>query len=224
MRYRYRSIKSLPEELRPREKLARHGAEKLSEEELLAVILGSGTKGKDVLALSREIVKIGWKNLERMSLQELIRLKGMGKAKALQIKALLELSRRIREPFGSVRVLSPEEAHKIIVEHFDSGKEVLVALYLDLGHRVLGTEVVAIGSLNRVYSHPKDILRPAVELSAYGILVAHNHPQGSLEPSEEDIKFTERLRKACQILGFELVDHLIFDREGYFSFRERELL
>ena len=224
MRYRIRDIKSLPEELRPREKLARHGAQKLSDEELLAVILGSGTKGKDVLTLSREIVKIGWKKLESMSLHELVRLKGMGKVKALQIKALLELSRRIREPFGGVRVLSPEEAYRILAEHFDSRREVLVALYLDLSHRVLGTEIVAIGALNRVHSDPKDILKPAVELSAYGILIGHNHPQGELEPSEEDIKFTERLSQACRILGFELVDHLIFDREGYFSFRESELL
>ncbi len=224
MRYKIRDIKSLPEELRPREKLIRHGARKLSDEELLAVILGSGTKGKDVLALSREIVRIGWKSLESMSLHELVRLKGMGKVKALQIKALLELSKRIREPFGSTRVLSPEEAHRILAEHFHSGKEVLVALYLDLSHRVLGTEIVAIGSLNRVYSHPKDILKPAVELSAYGIIVGHNHPQGDLEPSEEDVKFTERLNQACGILGFELVDHIIFDRESYFSFRERELL
>ena len=224
MRYRIRDIKSLPEELRPREKLARHGAQKLSDEELLAVILGSGTKGKDVLTLSREIVKIGWKKLESMSLHELVRLKGMGKVKALQIKALLELSRRIREPFGGVRVLSPEEAYRILAEHFDSRREVLVALYLDLSHRVLGTEIVAIGALNRVHSDPKDILKPAVELSAYGILIGHNHPQGELEPSEEDIKFTERLSQACRILGFELVDHIIFDREGYFSFRESELL
>ena len=222
--YKYRKLKSVPQELRPREKLARHGAEDLSEEELLAVLLGSGTKDKDVLSLSRDLIKIGWTELEKMSLGELMAIKGLGRAKALQIKALLELSKRIREPLGRVRVLSPEEAHRILVKHFSDRKEVLVALYLDLGHRVLGMEVVAIGSLNRVYSEPKDILRPAVEISAYGIIVAHNHPQGFCEPSRGDVEFTERLKQACQILGLELIDHIIFDRESYFSFREKELL
>ena len=224
MRYRYKDLRSLPEELRPREKLARHGPEKLSEEELLAVILGSGTKDRDVLSLSRDLVKIGWKELERMGLGELTKLKGLGKVKALQIKALIELSKRIREPFGDIRILSPEEAHRVLLKHFSDRKEALLALYLDLSHRILGTEVVAVGSLNRVYSQPKDILRPAVELSAYGILIAHNHPQGSLEPSGEDLEFTERLKQACRILGFELVDHLILNKEDYFSFREKGLL
>jgi len=224
MRYRYKDIKSLPEELRPREKLRRLGASALSEEELLAVILGSGTKDKDVLSLARDVVGMGWKNLERMGIEELTKLRGLGKVKALQIKALIELSKRMREPFGEARILSPEEAHRVLVKHFSDRKEVLVALYLDLGHRVVGTEVVAVGSLNRVYCQPKDILRPAVELSAYGILVAHNHPQGFCEPSGEDLRFTERLSEACNILGFELVDHLIFDSEGYFSFREKGLL
>ena len=224
MMYRYKGLKNIPEELRPREKIEKHGAEKLSEEELLAVILGSGTKEKDVLSLSRDLVSIGWRELEKMSIQELKGLKGLGRVKALQIKALIELSKRIREPFGDVRILSPEEAHRVLVKHFDGRKEILVALYLDLSHRILGTEVIAMGSLNRVYSQPKDILRPAVELSAYGILVAHNHPQGTCEPSEEDLKFTERIAQACLILGFELVDHVIFDRKTYFSFRENGLI
>ncbi len=224
MIYSYRGIKEVPKELRPREKLKKHGPESLSEEELLAVIFGTGTKGRDVLSLSSDIVRLGWDKVESMSLSELKNLKGLGEVKALQLKALLELSRRIREPFGGVRVLSPEDAYLLLRRHFDTTKESLLSLYLDLSHRVLKVEVIAVGSLNRVFALPKDVLRPAVELSAYGILIAHNHPQGTAEPSKGDEDFTRRLREACELLGFELVDHLILDPKGYFSFRERGLL
>ncbi|RLJ70393.1 DNA repair protein RadC [Hydrogenivirga caldilitoris] len=224
MRYRYRSIKEIPQEYRPREKLRKHGAQSLSDEELLAVIFGAGSQGMDVLTLARNVLKQGWKRLEEVEFSELTKLKGLGLVKAAQIKALIELSKRIREPMGSVQVLSPEDAYRLLRGYFDNRKEVLVALYLDVSHRVRHIETVAIGSVNRVYADPKEILRPAVELSAYGILVAHNHPQGNPEPSKEDLLFTERVSKACEILGFELVDHIIFSPEGYLSFREKGLL
>ncbi len=220
MRYRYRRLKSIPEELRPREKLRRLGASNLSDEELLAVILGTGTKDKDVLSLSRELVGLGWKRLESMSVEELENLKGLGRVKALQVKAILELSKRIQEPFQGRSVLSPSDAYEILKTAFDERKERLVALYLDLSHRIMDMETVAIGSPNRVFAQPKDVLRRAVELSAYGIIVAHNHPQGKAKPSTEDIEFTKRLKEACSLIGLEFVDHLILDSEGYVSLKE----
>ncbi len=224
MRYRYRSIKDIPAEHRPREKLRKFGAESLSDEELLAVLFGSGTRGRDVLSISKSVVDMGWKRLEEMGLSELTELKGLGLVKALQIKALIEISKRIREPFRGVKILSPEDAYTFLRESFDDRKETLVALYLDLSHRVMHLEVVAVGTLNAVNANPKDVLRPAVELSAYGVLIAHNHPQGLPEPSEGDVMFTERLKRACEILGFELVDHIVVSPEGYVSFRDRGLL
>ena len=224
MRYRYRTIKEIPDELKPREKLLRNGPESLSEEELLAVILGTGSRDRDVVSLARDIVRIGWKTLEGMSVSELMNVKGMGKVKALQIKALLALARRIREPYPRVVVLTPDSAYDFLRERFDPRRESLVALYLDLSHRVLEVETVAVGSVNRVFVQPREILRPALELSAYGVLIAHNHPQGEPEPSQEDIAFTKRLHRACELMGFELVDHLIVGREDYVSLRELGIL
>ena len=222
--YRYRSIKDIPSEHRPREKLKRLGAKELSDEELLAVVFGSGTKGVDVMALARSILKKGWNRLRDMELSELKALKGMGEVKALQIKALIELSERIGRPITPREILSPKDAYALLKDIFRDDKEMLVALYLDLSHRLLGTEVVAVGSLNRVYASPKDVLKPALKLSAYGIIVSHNHPQGNFKPSEEDISFTDRLRKSCEILGFELLDHIVVSPEGFLSFKEESLL
>jgi len=137
MRYHYRGIKDLPQELKPREKLLRIGAENLSDEELLAVILGTGTRDRDVLSLSRDVVGTGWKRLEQMSVSELTELKGLGKVKALQIKALLELSRRIREPYSGTVLLTPESAYDFVREHLNPRRESLIALYLDLSHRIM---------------------------------------------------------------------------------------
>jgi len=224
VRYRYRGIRELPDELKPREKLLRMGASALSDEELLAVILGTGTREVDVVSLARTLVNVGWKGLESMSVGELTAIRGMGKVKALQIKAVLELSRRIREPYRGAVILTPESAYDFLKDRLSSRKETLLALYLDLGHRVVEVETVAVGSANRVFAQPKEILRPAVELSAYGVLVAHNHPQGDPEPSPEDIAFTKRLYRACELMGFELVDHLIVGSGGYVSLKEKGLL
>ncbi len=224
MRYRTKRIRDIPEDLRPREKLKRFGPKALSDEELLAVILGTGTKDKDVITLSREVLREGWGRLRDMSLEELRRFRGLGEVKALQIKALLEIAERIKRPGGDLRILSPETAYRFLRTRFTSQRETLIALYLDLSHRVIGEEVVAIGTVNRLTAQPKEVMLKAVQLAAYGILIAHNHPQGSPEPSEEDIRFTKRLREACEILGFELIDHIIISEEGYISFRERGYL
>ncbi len=214
MKYKRRSLKDIPEHLRPREKLLKNGTSSLSDEELLAVILGSGTKGRDVLSLSKEVVNLGWERLKEIPVQELISYKGIGKVKALQIKALVELSLRISNPFSGVYINSPSDAYRFVKDKFSDRKESLVAVYLDISHRVIGFEVVAVGTVNTVYALPKDILYEAVKTSAYGILVAHNHPGGSSEPSKEDILFTERLSEACRILGFELVDHIVVDGDS----------
>jgi len=222
--YRYGTLKEIPRELRPREKLLKQGPEALSDEELLAVLLGSGTRGFDVLSLSKELVKMGWDELERRSVEELLKLKGMGLVKALKVKALLELSRRIRKRSRGLFIRNPQEAVEFLRDKFSPRKESLVSLYLDLSNRLLEAELIAVGSVNRLFAQPKEVLYKAVKLSANGIIIAHNHPQGFPEPSEEDLRFTERLKKACEILGFELLDHIIISEEGFYSFREEGLL
>ena len=222
--YSYKSIKEIPEELRPREKLLKFGAENLSDEELLAIILSSGTKGVDVLTLSKEILKMGWEEIEKKDVKELLKIKGLGLVKAIQVKALIELSKRIRKNSKGIVIRNPKEAVEFLKDKFDERKETLISLYLDLSNRVMDWEVVAVGSVNTVFSKPKDILFKAVKLSANGIIIAHNHPQGVAQPSNEDISFTERLKKACELLGFELLDHIIISEEEYFSFREESLI
>ena len=222
--YSYKSIKEIPEELRPREKLLKFGAENLSDEELLAIILSSGTKGADVLTLSKEILKMGWEEIEKKDVKELLKIKGLGLVKAIQVKALIELSKRIRKNSKGIVIRNPKEAVEFLKDKFDERKETLISLYLDLSNRVMDWEVVAVGSVNTVFSKPKDILFKAVKLSANGIIIAHNHPQGVAQPSNEDISFTERLKKACELLGFELLDHIIISEEEYFSFREESLI
>ncbi len=219
MKYRS-SLKEIPQELRPREKLERMGAQALSDEELLAVIFGSGTKNKDVVSLSREVLKLGWKKIETMEVAELVRIKGLGRVKAIQLKALIELSRRILKPHGGKVINSPEDVYELVKGMFREDKETLLGLYLDLGNRVLHVETVAVGSINRVFASPRDILKPALEHSAFGIIMVHNHPKGILKPSEEDMAFTERVNRACKIMGFELLDHLIINEEGFLSLRE----
>jgi len=222
--YSFKSLKEIPEELRPREKLLKLGPESLSEEELLAVILGSGSKGMDVLNLSKELVKMGWEELEKKSVEELLKIKGMGLVKALQVKALIELSKRVRGEKARISIRNPKEAFEFLKDKFDERRESLIALYLDLSNRLLDWEVVAIGNVNTVFSKPKDILFKAVKFSANGIIIAHNHPQGEPQPSNGDLSFTERLKKACELLGFELLDHLILADGKYFSFREEGVL
>lgn len=222
--YSYKSIKEIPKDLRPREKLLKLGAEHLSDEELLAVILGSGTKGFDVLRLAKELVSMGWEELEKKDVSELLKIKGLGLVKALQVKAIIELSKRLRLSKKGTFIRNPKEAVEFLKDKFDKRKESLVAIFLDLSNRVLDYEVVAVGRVNTVFAEPKDILFKAIKLSANGIIISHNHPQGEPNPSNDDISFTERLKRACELLGFELLDHIILSEEGYFSFKEEGLI
>ncbi len=222
--YSYRRFKEIPEDLRPREKLKRLGAEFLSDEELLAIILRTGTRKADLMKLSKTLISLGWKKLEELSIEELKKVEGLGEVKAIEIKALLEISKRIHRSLKEEKIKNPKDAFSAVKDLFDKNKETLVALYLDLGNRVLRREVIAIGSINTVFSQPRDILKPALEVSAFGIIVAHNHPGGEAEPSREDIEFTERLKKACEILGFELLDHIIVDDSKFVSLKERGII
>ena len=221
MYHRTKSLRDMPEDLKPREKMLSLGAEKLSEEELLAIVLGSGTKDMDVLSLSREIVKMGWKELFQLSPQELMkRFKGIGEAKACQIKAILELAKRISDPYEGVFINNPEDAYSFLKSKVDERREHLICLYLSPTNRLISYEIIAIGRMNALHAEPKEILYHAINTACYGIILAHNHPKGELKPSREDIEFTKRVKKACELMGFELLDHLIINSKGYFSIKK----
>lgn len=172
MYHRTKSLRDMPEDLKPREKMLSLGAEKLSEEELLAIVLGSGTKDMDVLSLSREIVKMGWKELFQLSPQELMkRFKGIGEAKACQIKAILELAKRISDPYEGVFINNPEDAYSFLKSKVDERREHLICLYLSPTNRLISYEIIAIGRMNALHAEPKEILYHAINifLSSYYI-------------------------------------------------------
>ncbi len=225
--YPKRTIKDLPKDLRPREKLAKFGASSLSEEELLAVIFGSGTKGEDVISLASKVIGLGWERLKSMNLEELTReIKGLGFVKACQLKAIIEFTQRLTDPYGDFRISNPQDAYRFVKEKvlFDERREHLIALYLTPTNKVLDYEVVAIGRMNSMYAEPKDILYTAVKKACSSLIILHNHPKGEAKPSKEDIEFTKRLKQACELLGFELLDHIVINQRDFFSLRSAGLL
>lgn len=208
-------IKDIPKIDRPREKLEKYGPKRLSDSELLAILLGSGIKGKNVLVLSREILrlaeKIGSTNITR---EDLKKIYGLGQAKISQILALLELGGRLNEKKGFV-IESPEDIWKSCADFYDSKKEHLAVFYLDTKNRIIERRIISVGTLNSNLVHPREIFEPALSLSASSIMIAHNHPSGSLEPSAEDKKITWQLLEAANILGFRLLGHVIITEGGF---------
>jgi len=211
-------IKDLPKLDMPREKLRRYGVQKLADHELLALLLGSGIKGLNVLELSRKILqtirKIG---IEKISFKNLESIKGLGSAKAGQLIAVLELTRRLKNT-EKVEILSPKEIWKLCSDIRDSKKEHFLTFYLDTQQRLIERRIISIGTLSASLVHPREVFEPGVTLSAASIIVAHNHPSGSLEASEEDIQVTKRLIEAGELLGIPLVDHVIVTENSFKSF------
>ncbi len=213
-----KSIKNLPKELLPREKALKYGIDKLSDIELLALSLGQGTKELNVLGLANLVLKDkSLKDLKKISLEELLKIKGIGTAKALQILSIIEIAKRIEEEDEKITVNKPSDVYNLVKFLHKEKQEKLIGIYTNLQNQVLGIKTVAIGSLNIISIKPRDIFVHALELNAYGIILAHNHPEGSCEPSEEDIEFTKNLQELALKLGFELLDHIIVGKKDYIS-------
>lgn len=217
------SIRALPSWERPREKLRRCGPSSLSDTELVAVLVGAGLPGEGALGLAGRLVGGGVRRLSTASLEELCRIRGMGPARAAVLLAAAELGRRLAAPTGPA-VSSPEDARAFFAGMERLRKEHFRALYLDVRRRLLRVETVSIGTLTSSLVHPREVFSPAVEASAAAVVVGHNHPSGDPEPSPEDLALTRRLRQSGEILGIELLDHLILGRGRYVSLKERGLL
>ncbi|MFN2270177.1 MAG: RadC family protein [Anaerolineae bacterium] len=222
------TIKDLPVDERPRERLARAGEGALSTAELLAIILRTGLGGENVLAMATRLISKynGLPGLARASFAELQAEKGLGKAKTAQIKAALELGRRmlltspedrfaVRSPADVAQLLMAEMAH-LEQEHFR-------VLYLDTRNRLMGSETVYVGSLNASHIRVGEIFRDAVKRNCAAIIVVHNHPSGDPTPSPEDVAVTRQLVEAGKLLDIELLDHLIIGQQRFVSLRERGL-
>ncbi len=218
-----KTITELYKQDRPREKLLAKGATALKEYELLAILLGSGTQGKDVIKLSKEIVKLFDDDFESLTLNRLVAVHGLGQIKAMQILSAVELSRRylIKQ---NTKVTSAEDVYHELKEYSTKKQEYFLVITLDGASHIIEKRVISIGTLNQSLVHPREVFSDAISDRAAGIIIAHNHPSGQLEPSIEDKRVTKRLKEVGTIMGIELLDHVILSREGYLSLREEGLV
>lgn len=218
-------IKDLPRINRPREKLLKYGVNKLSNTELLAVILGSGKKGENVIDLAKKLIKKFPNNqLLNISIKHLTEVSGIGKTKACQLSACFELGKRLLKNKQATLILSPKDIWNEMKNIRDNKKEHFVIFYLDIRNQVIKKEVISIGNLNNSLVHPREVFEPAIKNLCAQIIIAHNHPSGENTPSKEDIKITKNLIEAGKILGIEIIDHIIVTANHYFSFKEKNLL
>lgn len=222
------TVRDLPLSERPRERLARLGAESLSEQELLACILGRGVAGESVLMSARRLLaRFGaLRGIAEASVEQLSGVHGIGPAKAIQLKAAVELARRtapVPEPRAVID--GAEAAAALVRPHLlDKRKEHFVALLLDNRHQLIRLSPVAVGSLSASLVHPRELFKEAIAASAAAVIVAHNHPSGDPEPSEQDLEVTRRLAAAGAVLGIEVLDHLIVATHGTVSLSSRGAL
>jgi DNA repair protein RadC len=203
----------------PRERLYRLGVTALSDEELVAIVLRTGSAGNSALDIGRELVSGGLNNLILSPPEKLCLTPGLGQAKAATLLAGIELGRRTLLAGGPV-VTTPEEAFQLVQDMGVLKKEVFRALYLDGRRRLIHSETVSIGTLTSTLVHPREVFQPAIACSAASLLVAHNHPSGDPGPSPEDFALTRRLRDAGRLLGIELVDHLVVGRGRFVSLKQ----
>ena len=219
------TIKDLPKIERPREKLERYGPEKLSNSELLAILLGSGQKGINVVELSKRILsKFSADGLAKANVKELKNTFGLGSARACEIVACFELGRRLLQNKQSSLILSPKDVWEELKDIRDNKKEHFVVFFLDTRNQEIKREIISIGFLNANLVHPREVFEPAVRYLAAQIIVAHNHPSGDPSPSQEDLVITKQLVDAGKLLGIELKDHVIVSKANFFSFTEHKLL
>jgi DNA repair protein RadC len=208
----------------PREKLEKYGAHKLANHELLAILLGSGIKGLNVLELSKKILNVANKiGLEKITLKDLLEIKGLGKAKTSQIIAVLELGKRLNTEIKP-KILSALDIWKLCADTRGSKKEHFVVFYLDTQSFLIERQVISIGTLNTSLVHPREVFEPALVFNAASIIVAHNHPSGKLDPSQADLVVTKRLRESGEILGISLNDHIIINNKDFLSFKQKGLI
>ncbi len=212
-------INDIPEQDRPREKLLRKGAAALSDQELLAVLLGKGTPGMDVMTLAGRLVKVIDEKGLGIRAEDLREFDGVGDAKATLVLAALEFARRRIKPEGA-RIETPSDLLPHVRHYADRKQEHFLCASINGANEILNIRVVSIGLIDRTPVHPREVFADALSDRASAIIVAHNHPTGSLEPSAADAEVTKQLKAAGAVMGIALLDHIIFNRIGYFSFLE----
>lgn len=220
-----KSIKTLPKIKRPREKLIKYGPNKLSNSELLAIILSTGTKSKNAIQLANHILKqVGSKNLPNASVADLQKIKGLGTAKTTKIVSGFELSKRLLKGKKSTLALTPKQVYRELKDIKSLKKEHFVVFYLNAQNQEITREIVSIGTVDLSVVHPREVFEGAIKNLATQIIVAHNHPSTAPDPSSEDIKVTNQLVQAGEVVGITVLDHVIVTKNGYYSFKLNNLI
>ncbi len=223
------TLNDLPRAERPRERLAMHGPDTLSSVELLAIILGRGIRGEPVMIIAQKLISQfgSLENIATASLEDLLEVKGLGLAKAAQLKACFEISRRIISPASTAQkiiIRSSQDVFKMLqpkIGHFT--KEHFIVISCDTRNGIIAADTVSIGILNASLLHPREIFDTAIRRHAASIVLVHNHPSGDPDPSDQDIEITEKVFKAGVIIGIPILDHIIIAKDSFSSLRDLKL-
>lgn len=220
-------IKDLPEMEKPYEKFENYGAERLSDAELLAIIIKSGTKDKTSVELAQEILlldseKRGLNFLKEVSIDDLRKIKGLGRVKAIQLKATIELAKRISKPYKILRktITSPDDVAEVLMSDMkDSSQEMMKVIVLNVKNEIVRVSTISLGTANSTLIEARDVFKEAIRYNSTRIIVAHNHPSGDPTPSKSDIVFSARLRDEGKLIGIEVLDHVIIGNDKFCSLK-----
>ena len=220
------SISFQEDSLLPRERLAKEGVEALSNQELLAILLRTGTRQASVFEIAQKVLSnlSSLTDLKKMTLQELQSLSGIGRVKAIELQAMIELGHRIHkhETLEMESILSSQKLAKKMQQELGHKKqEHLVALYLNTQNQIIHQQTIFIGSATRSIAEPREVLHYAIKHMATSLILVHNHPSGAVAPSRNDDHVTKLVKEACDLMGIVLLDHLIVSHSSYFSYREK---
>jgi DNA repair protein RadC len=223
-----KKIKEMPKHLRPRERSMDVGMNNLSDQEVLAIIIRSGYREHTAIDVSMNLLHLygSLKKISQLTVEELCKIKGIGKDKSIMLKAAFEIGKRSKfEKIEKKQILSSKDA-SIVLENNLRGlnKEHFIILMLNTKNFLLGVETVSIGSLNSSIVHPRELFKSAINKSAAAIILAHNHPSGDATPSREDIEVTKRIKSGGQLLGIDVIDHIIIGDNSYYSFKEEKMI
>lgn len=223
-------IKDIPLNERPRERLINKGVEYLSNEDLLAILLKTGTKENSVKVLANNILKQldDINNLKDINLEKLVKIKGIGKAKACELLAAIELGKRLNKKIDNLNQIKIYSSNSIYEYYQDKLKDKLqeyfYCVYLDTKNHIIKDKLLFIGTINESLIHPREIFKEAYLLSASSIICIHNHPSGNVNPSNNDIIMTKQLVEVGKILGIKVLDHIIIGKDNYYSFNDNNLV
>lgn len=224
------NIKSLAEEERPREKLLLRGKQSLTDAELLAIILGSGSKSESSITLAQRIlssVNHNWNELAKLTIRDLCKFNGVGKVKAIEIITSLEIGRRksLQQALKKEKISSSKDAYNILQPIIgDLMIEEFWVIYLSRSNKILSKEKISQGGITGTMVDNRLIFKHAIELNAVSLIISHNHPSGNIQPSNSDIQITHEIKKAGNLLNITLMDHLIVTQTSFFSFADENLL